>query len=70
MAKPIISDELWAVIEPLLPPKEARPKGGPASVRLLLVYRDRVESRGGVIAELVSRELRDVGTETRSLSCD
>ena len=28
MAKPIVSDELWAVIEPLLPPRGPRPKGG------------------------------------------
>ena len=28
MAKPLVSDELWAIIEPLLPPKPAQPKGG------------------------------------------
>ena len=28
MAKPILSDELWSVIEPLLPPPKPRPKGG------------------------------------------
>lgn len=28
MAKPIVSDELWAMLEPLLPPKKARSKGG------------------------------------------
>jgi transposase len=28
MAKPLVSDELWAVVEALLPPQEARPKGG------------------------------------------
>jgi transposase len=28
MAKPLVSDELWAVIEPLLPPEPAKPKGG------------------------------------------
>jgi len=28
MAKPLVSDELWAVIEPLLPPPPPRPKGG------------------------------------------
>jgi transposase len=28
MAKPIVSDELWAVIEPLLPPHKPRPEGG------------------------------------------
>ena len=28
MAKPILSDELWEVIEPLLPPEPPKPKGG------------------------------------------
>jgi transposase len=28
MAKPIVSDELWAVVEPLLPPEADKPKGG------------------------------------------
>lgn len=28
MAKPILSDELWEIIEPLLPPEAAKPKGG------------------------------------------
>lgn len=28
MAKPIVSDELWAVIEPLLPPQTPNSKGG------------------------------------------
>lgn len=28
MAKELVSDELWAVIEPLLPPDPPRPKGG------------------------------------------
>jgi hypothetical protein len=28
MAKPPISDELWSVIEPLLPSEQAKPKGG------------------------------------------
>lgn len=28
MAKPLVSDELWAVIEPLLPPEPPKPKGG------------------------------------------
>jgi transposase len=28
MAKPLVSDELWAIVEPLLPPKPAHPKGG------------------------------------------
>lgn len=28
MAKQLVSDELWAVIEPLLPPEPPKPKGG------------------------------------------
>ena len=28
MAKPLILDELWKVIEPLLPPEPPKPKGG------------------------------------------
>lgn len=28
MAKPLVPDELWAIIEPLLPPHPPRPKGG------------------------------------------
>jgi transposase len=28
MAQPLVSDELWAFIEPLLPPEPPKPKGG------------------------------------------
>jgi transposase len=28
MSKPLVSDELWAAIEPLLPPEPLKPKGG------------------------------------------
>ena len=28
MATPLIPDELWAIIEPLLPPERPKPKGG------------------------------------------
>ena len=28
MAKPLLSDALWAVVEPLLPPQPPQPKGG------------------------------------------
>ena len=28
MPKPLVSDELWAIVEPLLPPDPPKPKGG------------------------------------------
>ena len=28
MAKPLVPDELWAIVEPLLPPHAPRPRGG------------------------------------------
>jgi transposase len=28
MAKPLVSDDLWAVVAPLLPPESPKPKGG------------------------------------------
>src|SRR6266508_1690368 len=28
MAKPLVSDSLWAAIQPLLPPEPPKPKGG------------------------------------------
>src|SRR5215211_5817749 len=28
MSKPLVSDELWAVVAPLLPPERPKPKGG------------------------------------------
>lgn len=28
MAKPLVSDDLWAIVEPLLPPEPPKPKGG------------------------------------------
>ena len=28
MAKPLVGDELWAIVEPLLPPEPPKPKGG------------------------------------------
>ena len=28
MAAPLVSDELWSTLEPLLPPPRPRPKGG------------------------------------------
>ncbi len=28
MSKPLVSDELWAMVQPLLPPERPKPKGG------------------------------------------
>jgi transposase len=28
MSKPLVTDTLWAVVEPLLPPEPPKPKGG------------------------------------------
>jgi transposase len=28
MTKPLVTDELWEVVEPLLPPEQPKPKGG------------------------------------------
>jgi hypothetical protein len=28
MSKALVSDELWAIIEPFLPPERPKPKGG------------------------------------------
>src|SRR3712207_1686549 len=28
MARPLVTDDLWAVVEPLLPPEPPKPKGG------------------------------------------
>jgi transposase len=46
MAKPLLSDELWERIEPLLPPERAKPQGGrprlsnrPALTGILFVLR-------------------------------
>ena len=32
MSKPLVSDALWAAVEPLLPPEPAKPHGGRARV--------------------------------------
>jgi transposase len=42
MAKPLLTDELWVRIEPLLPPRQPKPKGG----------RPRVADRAALIGIL------------------
>jgi transposase len=39
MARPLVTDELWKQVQPLLPPERPKPKGGrkPADNRLCLV---------------------------------
>jgi transposase len=33
MGKPLVSDELWTIIEPLLPPEPPKPRGGRPRIR-------------------------------------
>jgi len=71
MAKPLVTDELWAVIERLLPPEPERPKGG----------RPRIDNRacltgilfvlkGGIPWEMLPQEMGcGSGMTCGSLSC-
>jgi transposase len=58
MAKPLLPDDLWAVVEPLLPPEPPKPRGGrprvpdrAALTGILFVL------RSGIPWELLPREL-------------
>ena len=42
MAKQLVSDELWAVIEPLLPVKAEKPRGGHPRIPNRLAFRQPV----------------------------
>ncbi len=53
MAAPLVADDLWAAIEPLLPPEPPGPKGGRARVPdrvvlagILFVLRTGIQWRG------------------------
>jgi transposase len=58
MAKPLVTDELWAALEPLLPPNRPKPKGGRprASDRAALAGMIFV-LRTGIPWEYVPREM-------------
>jgi transposase len=58
MAKPLVSDELWEIIEPLLPPSRPKPKGGrpPVPNRLALTGLLFV-LRSGIPWEMLPQEL-------------
>src|SRR5688500_3130367 len=58
MSKPLVSDELWAIVAPLLPPEPPKPKGGRPRVS------DRAALSGiifvlktGIPWEMLSQEL-------------
>ena len=57
MAAPLVPDDLWAVIEPLLPPDLARPKGGRPRVS------DRVALAGILFVLRTGIQWRDVPAE-------
>ena len=59
MSKPLVSDELWTIIAPLLPPDRAKPKGGCPRIRdraaltgILLVL------KSGIPWEMLPQEMR------------
>ena len=58
MAKPLVSDELWAVVAPLLPPPRPKPKGGrpplPARAALTGIL---FVLKGGIPWEMLPREM-------------
>jgi transposase len=58
MAKPLVSDELWAVVAPLLPARPPRPKGGrpPVDDRAALTGILFV-LRSGIPWEMLPREM-------------
>lgn len=58
MAKPLVPDELWADVEPLLPPAPPRPKGGrPRVADRRCLTGIVVVLRSGIPWELLPQEL-------------
>ncbi len=58
MRQPLVSDELWAIVEPLLPPEPAKPKGGRPRVSDRAVLKGIIfVLRSGTAWALLPREL-------------
>jgi transposase len=58
MAKPLVSDDLWNAIEPLLPPERPKPKGGRPRVPDRAALAGIVfVLRSGIPWEMLPREL-------------
>jgi transposase len=58
MAKPLVTDELWNVIEPLLPREPAKPKGGRPRVPNRVVLTGILfVLRGGIPWEMLPQEM-------------
>ena len=58
MAKPLLTDELWSVIEPLLPPEKPKPDGGrPAVNNRAALTRILFVLRSGIPWEMLPQEM-------------
>ena len=73
MGKPLVSDELWTLIEPLLPLERPKPKGGrppiphrAALTGILFVLLDAARQNGADLA-LIGRQDRSGGRKAVSV---
>jgi transposase len=59
MSKGLVSDELWEIVEPLLPPEPPKPKGrtGPASTTALLRAGSSSSFESGIPWEMLPKEM-------------